>query len=303
MPERRRNSIEVERRSFPGGVTGYRAPAGMGFDVWVYRVGRLLVDSGAPRLVAAMLPRILEDGPVERIWISHHHEDHAGGAPLIRAATGARAWTHAWTAPLVQSGFRVRPYQRRLFGRFRPWVPDAVLDLPARGRSVWDVPEGRFEVLHVPGHSHDMSVLWWPENRILFSADLYLGRRLRAMRRDESFPELADSVARVLRETSPRHLLCTHNPVTGQGVAALRAKHAFLQRSARRIEGLRRRGLDRDRVARELLGTPHWRMAAFSLGDVMGRHLVASAEGDFRPRPDVLRVCGPAAAYRFDATD
>lgn len=294
----------AERRRFPGGVVGYRAPSGLGLlDVWIYRVGRTLIDSGGPRQIGRLLPLILADGPVERVLLTHHHEDHAGGAEAIRRATDATVVTHRWTAPLLRARRRSRFYQWVLFGGTRRLRVDAVLDLPARGRLVWETPDGRFELIHAPGHSHDMAVVAWPARRILFSADLFLGRRLRGMRADESWPELEASLARVLETVAFDHLLCTHNPVTETGRAALAEKLEWMRHTSRRLAELRAEADDpvprRARIA-ELLGPERRFMKLFTLGDVSRERLMASAAGQPRPRRDVLGPAGPPAAYRFE---
>ncbi len=294
--------MSVERREFPGGVIGYRMRSGLDYlDVWVYRLGRTLIDSSAPGMAPRHLSAVLADGPVDRVFVTHHHEDHSGGAARIRRLTGAEVVTSSFAAPLLAGGFPVRPYQRVMFGAFRAYRPDTVLNVPARGRLVWPTAEAAFEVLHVPGHSHDMTVLWWPSEGILFSADLYLGRRLRGMRGDESFPELHASLRRVVDTLPVRHVLCTHFPVVDAGAEALAAKLAWMDNTAAAIAERAADGASVPAISRALFGPHDWRTRAFTLGDLAPEHLVRSALGDVRPRRAVARRIGSdIARYRYE---
>lgn len=289
--------MSVERRHFPGGVIGYRMRSGLDYlDVWIYRIGRTLIDASAPGMAARHLPAVLADGPVERIFVTHHHEDHSGGGDRVRRATGAAITTCGFAAPLLAGGFPVRPYQHLMFGAFRPYVPDVVLDVPPRGRLAWMTPEADFEVLHLPGHSHDMTALWWPSEGILFSADLYLGRRLRGMRGDESFPELHASLRRVVADLPVQHVLCTHNPVVEAGAEALAAKLAWMDTTAAGIRDRHHDGQTVAGISRALFGPRDLRTLAFTFGDLAPEHLVRSALGVVRPRRSVVRRVGRAVA-------
>lgn len=287
----------VERRRFPGGVIGYRRRSGLNYlDIWVYRVGRTLIDASSPRLIHAMLPTILVDGPVERVYVTHHHEDHSGGAAAIRAATGAELVVPDGAAALVSQGFPVWPYQAMMFGRFRPWAVDCVLGLPPRGETRWETPDADFEILHVPGHSHDMTAVWLADEDILFSADLYLGRRLRGMRGDESFSELRASLRRVVGSRPVRHVLCAHNPVVDAGAEVLAEKLAWMDSTAAAIADRAAAGQSVPKIARALFGPRNWRTLAFTFGDLAPEHLVRSALGEVRPRASVVRRVGREAA-------
>lgn len=294
----------VERRQFPGGVIGYRTRSGLDYlDVWVYRVGRTLIDASSPRLIHAMLPTILADGPVERVYVTHHHEDHSGGAAAIRAATGAELTVPDGAAALIERGFPVWPYQVMMFGRFRPWPVDRVVAMPPRGSVRWTTPDATFEIVHVPGHSHDMTAVWLADEGILFSADLYLGRRLRGMRGDESFPELQASLRRIVGSRPVRHVLCTHNPVIDAGAEVLADKLAWMDATAAAIAERAAEGQSVSAIARALFGPRDWRTLAFTFGDLAPEHLVRSALGDVRPRGSVVRRVGrEAAAYAWPTT-
>ena len=85
-------------------------------------------------------------GEIAHILLSHTHADHLGGAPALRAATGAPV--HAWHAPAVA---------------FEPDVPLHDGDLVAG-----------LIALHTPGHASDHLCFAAP-GHVLFSADHVMG--------------------------------------------------------------------------------------------------------------------------------
>ena len=55
--------------------------------------------------------------PVEALVVTHHHEDHMGGAAALRAARGVVPHAHPAAVPLLADGFEQEPYRRLAWGR------------------------------------------------------------------------------------------------------------------------------------------------------------------------------------------
>jgi len=154
----------------------------------------LVVDGGQGTLIDAgyadegsLRARLeyLRDIPqlkLEYIILTHHHIDHASGAPRLRQATGARICLH--------------PREDRVL---RDWKENAPQDLPPAGsleervrawrheaaRATADrlVEDGdtiavggvTIEVVHTPGHTLGSICLYVREERALFTGDTVLG--------------------------------------------------------------------------------------------------------------------------------
>ena len=120
---------------------------------WTYLIPgdrAVLIDAGVGNgahldAIAAATP----SGPAD-VVVTHAHDDHAAGAPAIRAR-----WPLA-----VFSKF---PWPER--DRDVPWQPLADGAIVTTGA-------GSLEVLHTPGHSPDHIALWHADSRTLFVGDL-----------------------------------------------------------------------------------------------------------------------------------
>jgi glyoxylase-like metal-dependent hydrolase (beta-lactamase superfamily II) len=102
-------------------------------------------------------------GPrVESIALTHHHRDHAGGAFLLAAATGAPVRMHAEEQRLLREDLTRRH-------------PDVRLGPPLVDGETLSVGHRTLRVLHTPGHSAGHLCFFLEEEATLFSGDNVLG--------------------------------------------------------------------------------------------------------------------------------
>jgi hydroxyacylglutathione hydrolase len=126
----------------------------------------VVVDPGGdlPRIRKAIAD---SKAKVERIWLTHGHIDHAGGAAELREELGVpiegphRA-EEFWLSRIAASGLK--------FGMFsaRNVTPDRWLD---EGDAV-EIGALKFDVLHCPGHSPGSVVFFSPAERFAISGDV-----------------------------------------------------------------------------------------------------------------------------------
>jgi glyoxylase-like metal-dependent hydrolase (beta-lactamase superfamily II) len=125
-----------------------------------------VIDPGGEveRLLAAISERHLR---LDKIWITHGHADHAGGAQALREASGApiegphrddQFWIDQIPAAVETWG---------LTGA-RAFTPDRWL---ADGDAV-QVGDVRFEVFHCPGHTPGHVVFYQPQARFAQVGDV-----------------------------------------------------------------------------------------------------------------------------------
>lgn len=159
-------------------------------DVGVYVVGELLVDTG-PVKAAARVRAILDEHPVRRVVLTHHHEDHVGNAAHAAERTGEPPFIHETGLERVANPPELPLYRRMVWG-----APP-----PVRAQALGDSLETerfRFRVIHTPGHAPDHVALHEPEQDWLFVGDLYLGDRVRLAFDYEDVGTIIDSLRELL---------------------------------------------------------------------------------------------------------
>lgn len=267
--------IRVERHGLLTFVRLARPFLGRGI-YWTgcYLVDGLLVDCGPPATARELLSA-LSGERVEALALTHHHEDHSGGALLLRAERGLQPLIHPLGQPLLQHGFEQQSYRRLAWGR-PPRLEAGALGRELRTREL------RFEVLETPGHSPDHVCLFEPERGFVLTGDLFLAERLRYLRSDEDLVALQASLE-LVAGLGARQVFCAHRGLVPDGSASLRRKAAHLRELREAILDGLRRGEDEAALARRLVG-PEGFLTYFSLGHFSARNFVrVVARGAGRP--------------------
>lgn len=135
----------------------------------------------------------MQEKPLERVLLTHHHEDHSGNAARIQTEFGAQILAHPTALPELATGWRLRPYQRLFWGRPQRLTAQSVPD-------VVELADGlRLQTISTPGHAADLICYLEPERGWLFTGDLYIGSRPRYLRQDENLPLQIESLRAILQ--------------------------------------------------------------------------------------------------------
>jgi glyoxylase-like metal-dependent hydrolase (beta-lactamase superfamily II) len=131
-----------------------------------------------------------------------------------------------------------------------------------------------FEVLHTPGHSSDHICLYEPKQGWLFTGDVYVGGRDRALRADYNVWQIIDSLKH-LASLDVKLLFPGSGTTRESPQEELLRKIAYLEEMGERVLDLHRRGWGRRRIRLRLFGR-EMPIAYYTLGHFSGRNLVRS---------------------------
>ncbi len=215
------------------------------YEVSAYAFADLLIDSGPPQ-TAARLVEWCRGQPVKRVILTHHHEDHVGGAAALQEELGLPIFAPASAVPILAEGLRMPLYRK------------AVWRTPRRFRAepLGETVEGegyRLQVIPTPGHAATHVCLFDAERRWLFSGDLYVHERVRYLRRIERVREHIASLRRVLA-LEPEVLICDHAGILENAAERLARKIGWWEDLGEKARALADQGLAVDQIARRLLG-------------------------------------------------
>ncbi|MGY1822924.1 MBL fold metallo-hydrolase [Geodermatophilus sp. SYSU D00079] len=134
-----------------------------------------LIDTGTADRAAEIEAAL--DGPLQRIVLTHWHEDHAGSAAELAAGHGAEVVAHRREAPVIRGEVAGTP---PVLEAFEVPIRAAVPPLPPappcqvdRDVDDGDVLEfgGGAVVVAVPGHTDGSIALYLPQPRLLVTGD------------------------------------------------------------------------------------------------------------------------------------
>eukprot|EP01137_Pigoraptor_chileana_P031831 Opistho-2@20285 len=254
-------------------------PGRINTTVHMFRVGNVLIDSGPPNQWHKTKKFIKERG-VRRVFLTHHHEDHSGGA--ARGATDLPdVEFHApqLTKGFVEDGYEIQMYRRIVWGRpplytqkhsFDGWAGKAI-EVADDGTKLLPIP--------VPGHCPDMVAFLEPNRGILFSGDLFITKNPMFARMEENPLEEIESMRRVLKHDFDT-MFCSHRGRLDGARKLLSDRLEFLEGIRDRSRELHARGMPVGEISQRLLGKEEW-ITFISRGHFsktnMIRHMVASS--------------------------
>lgn len=233
------------------------------FPFRCYFVDGLLIDTGPPRAAGVLAPVFAELG-VKAVVNTHHHEDHAGQNAAFNAG-GIVPLAHPLAVERLARLPRIQAYRHWVWG-------EAEASETAPLPEVVETPRHRFRVVPTPGHCEDHVCLVEESEGWVFAGDLYLGDRLKLLRREEDPLAMRASLERVL-EGPVGTVFCAHKGVVKEGRAALTRKRNFLTGLQEAALERRARGETPERIARALLG-PEDALYYISGGDFSRRALI-----------------------------
>ena len=142
-----------------------------------------LLDQGGALVLEEIKALGRKPQDVKRIILTHAHQSHLGGLAALKAATGARVYSHDWEAEIIEGKKKVQvPPTTTLFPQkpLQIYYLQVAFVLGLRMPPPCQVDEnlkdgdhvGPLTVMHAPGHTPGSLAFYWPEKRALIAGDI-----------------------------------------------------------------------------------------------------------------------------------
>ena len=242
--------------------------AGINFTFIVYRIGDTVIDSGPSNQWSAVR-RFIDEQPVNRLLLTHHHEDHSGNASRIAAHCGVVPLAPALGQQKLLRGYRTPLLQKVIWGSPRPVQTNPLPE------SVQLSDGSDLICIHTPGHAKDLHCFYSPDNGWLFTGDLYISKSVRYLRADENLQQHILSIRKVLALDFDV-IFCAHRGILADGKQALSEKLNNMLEICARAQQLHQKGQGLDQIVTQLLG-PEGMMARMTRNNFSKTNLIAEA--------------------------
>lgn len=239
-----------------------------GFGSTCFRVDDVLIDCSFAH-VRRVLVRHLERRPPRAVYLTHHHEDHAGNCGMLQSRFGCPVYLRL---PDLRYSERVMdpPLYRRLF--WGPVGPYRATEMP----EVIETDHRKLLVIDAGGHTRTQVAFFDETDGLLFCGDLFIAKGASEATPSEDPYETAAALRRVAA-LEPRLLLNGHGLILEEPAAALLTKAGRIEEAIDRVLELAAAGNSTPAIISEALrggGRKDRVMAWLTQGDFSKENLV-----------------------------
>lgn len=242
-------------------------------NTFAFLWGGSMIDTGPSRLEKALFP-LLADCRVDRVLLTHFHEDHSGNAARLQRERGMPVFVSPGSLDICRRDAVIPLYRRYVWGGRKKFGPTPL------GGDV-ETGEGTLEVLDTPGHSDDHVCFLDKRKGFVFTGDLFVTPRTRTIMRYESVPGIIRSIRLLLREDF-NTLFCAHVGVVEKGREMMESKLDYLERLSEEVLKLHQSGASVGQIDRRLFKRQF--LTYFSGGEWSSRHIITSIIKNQVPR-------------------
>lgn len=234
--------------------------------VYLFLVGGMLVDTGAPNMLQVLTP-FYQSSEIELVVLTHSHEDHVGTAAWLQQNKNIPIYIHPSSIEFCSKPITYQLYRQDFWGIREPFCAQPLPDPVHSNRFEW-------QVIATPGHADDHIVLINEETGQLFSGDLFLTPKPKIIMSHESIPAIMNSIRTVLTYDF-QSMYCCHAGYVANGKHLLQMKLDYLENLSGEILYLHEQGYSILEIKNQLL--PHdVPIISLSEGQFDSMHIVRS---------------------------
>jgi glyoxylase-like metal-dependent hydrolase (beta-lactamase superfamily II) len=237
-----------------------------------YYLDGFMIDTGCAHTEHELIEE-LRDKNLVGILNTHSHEDHIGANGALQGQNpGIKILAHPLALPVLDEPRKKQPLHpyRRLFWGYP--VPSS--GIPIKDGELIETERYQLRAIHTPGHSSDHLCFYEEQHGWMFTGDLFVGGKERALRADYDIWGIIASLKRIA-ELPIEMLFPGSARVREKPTVELRDKISYLEDMGGKVLDLHSKGRGVRSIARELFGEA-MSLEVMTLGHFSRKSLVLS---------------------------
>jgi glyoxylase-like metal-dependent hydrolase (beta-lactamase superfamily II) len=190
--------------------------------VYAFTLDGLLIDT-AQRYNRDNILKVAHQHNIQKIILTHHHEDHSGNVAYLMNELNIDAFAHPQAVKILGKGYKTSPLAKLINGS----VEKAALKPLLETDSI-ETPNYILQPIYTPGHCNDHYCYYEKNKGWLFSGDLYVADKIKYFGNYESLLTQIESIKKLVALDFDV-LFCSHNPKVENGKKRLKNKLQFFE--------------------------------------------------------------------------
>lgn len=235
-------------------------------SVYCYEIDGVLIDTGSASLMSSFRP-FFKEAAIDQVAVTHYHEDHTGGARYIQDTYGVPIYMNEASIDYCRQKADYPFYRKIFWGKRAPFTAKPI-------GHTFESRQARWKVIPTPGHASDHLAFLNEETGQLFSGDLYVHPRTKVILREESIPQIIQSIKHVLTFDFDE-MYCCHAGFVKKGREAFENKLHYLEELQGNVWQLHQNGYSKKEIHQTLF-PKKYPITLFSFGEWHSKHMITS---------------------------
>lgn len=239
---------------------------GRNSSVYVYYTDGLLIDSGPSSLLPDLIS-FFNSVDFDQVVLTHHHEDHTGGAKWIQDHKRVPLFINSISVDICSKDGEYPEYRHQTWGSRKAFIAEPLTQTFQSRSEKW-------ESIFTPGHAFDHMVFLNHSTGTLFSGDLFVTPKPKCILVEEHIPTTINSLKKILTYNFSE-VYCSNKGYLPNGKDLLVMKLDFLEYLRGEILELHHKGYTVDEIQAKLLPN-QYPLVEISNHEWDSRHIVTS---------------------------
>lgn len=243
--------------------------SGSPMNVYSFFIDGTLIDTGSETLLELFKPWFATKN-IERIFLTHNHEDHTAGVTLLQEQLNIPVYLHEDSIEVCRSLEVLPKYRQIVWGNRGAFQAQPFENVMQTNNYTWDI-------IYTPGHSQDHYSFYCRDLKFIFTGDLFVQPHTKVIMEDENLLDTIHSLKKLLKYDF-EEVYCCHAGYLENGRELLQEKIRYLEEKQAIVKELYANGRTIEEIRKELFPKTYG-IELYSDGQWSALHTVKSLLG------------------------